>query len=101
MSYLLGIEETLARLTEELAEVCRDYCNVTWDEILNVARVPVDSAWRQPGSMFYHPDICEVPDAIPFPLTFTQETSEQPLITQAALPLPEALKGPSQTSDQG
>ena len=51
--------------------------------------------------MFYHPDICEVPDAIPFPLTFTQETSEQPLITQAALPFHEALKGPSQTSDQG
>ena len=27
-SYLLGIEETETRLTEELAEVCRDYCKV-------------------------------------------------------------------------
>ena len=45
-SYALGVEETQARLTEELAEVCRDYCNVTWDEALNVAGVPVDSTWR-------------------------------------------------------
>ena len=28
-SYLLGVEETQVKLTEELAEVCRDYCNVT------------------------------------------------------------------------
>ena len=27
-SYLLGLEETETRLTEELAEVCRDYCKV-------------------------------------------------------------------------
>ena len=51
------MEETQARLTEELAEVCRDYCNVTWDEALNVAGVPVDLVWRQPRSIYYHPDI--------------------------------------------
>ena len=45
-SYLLVIEEVQARLTEELAEVCKDYCNVTWDKALNVAGVPIDSAWR-------------------------------------------------------
>ena len=45
-SYLLGIEETPVRLTEELAKVCNDYCNVTWDEALNVAEVLVDLAWR-------------------------------------------------------
>ena len=28
-SYTLGVEETQARLTEELAKVCRDYCNMT------------------------------------------------------------------------
>ena len=28
-SYILGVEETQARLIEELAEACRDYCNVT------------------------------------------------------------------------
>ena len=28
-SYILGVEETQARLIEESAEACRDYCNVT------------------------------------------------------------------------
>jgi len=28
-SYLLDMEETQVRLTEELSEVCRDYCNAT------------------------------------------------------------------------
>ena len=62
-SYILSVEETQARLTEELAEACRDYCNVTWDEALNIAKVLVDSALRQPGSIYYHPNIREVPGA--------------------------------------
>ena len=45
-SYALGVEETQAKLTEELVEVCRDYRMVTWAEALNLARVPVDSEWR-------------------------------------------------------
>ena len=28
-SYALGVEETQAKLIKELAEVCKDYCNVT------------------------------------------------------------------------
>ena len=39
-SYTLSVEETQARLTEELAEVCRDY----WDEALNVVGAPANSA---------------------------------------------------------
>ena len=62
-SYILSVEETQAKLTEELAEACRDYCNVTWDEALNIAKVLVDSALRQPGSIYYHPNIREVPGA--------------------------------------
>ena len=100
-SYLLSIEETPVRLTEELAEVCNDYCNVTWDEALNVAGVLVDSTWRQSGSIYYHPDIRKVSGAILSPLTLAQETSKQPITTQAALPFPETLKGPSQAGDQG
>ena len=100
-SYLLSIEETPVRLTEELAEVCNDYCNVTWDEALNVAGVLVDSTWRQSGSIYYHPDIHKVSGAILSPLTLALETSKQPITTQAALPFPEALKGPSQAGDQG
>ena len=45
-SYTLGMEETQARLTEELAEVCKDYCNVTWDEAFNVVGFLVDSVSR-------------------------------------------------------
>ena len=40
-SYLLGIDETQIRLADELSEVCRDYCNVTW--ALSVAGGPTDS----------------------------------------------------------
>ena len=100
-SYLLVIEKVQARLTEELAEVCKDYCNVTWDKALNVAGVPIDSAWRQPGSIYYHPDIHKVPGAISSPPTLAPKTSEQPLTAQATLPFLEASKGPSQAGDQG
>ena len=94
-SYLLDVEETQVRLAKELAKICRDYCNVTWDETLNVARVLIDSAWRQPGSIYYHLDIRKVPGAISSPFTLTPETSKQPLTAQTALPLPEVSKGPS------
>ena len=53
------------------------------------------------GSIYYHPDIGEVSGAILSPLTLAPETSKQPMTTQAALPFPEALKGPSQAGDQG
>ena len=93
------MEETQIRLAEELSEVCRDYCNAIWDRALSVARVPADSVWRQPGSKYYHPDICEVLSATSFPFALAPETFEQPLTIQAALPLPEASKGSSQASD--
>lgn len=54
-SYLLWVKETEVRLAEELAEVCRDYCKATWVKVLNLAGVLVDSEWRQPGSVYYHP----------------------------------------------
>ena len=46
VSYLLSVEETQVKLTEELAETCRDYYNATWDRALDVAGVLVDSVWR-------------------------------------------------------
>ena len=46
-AYALGVKETQARLTKELAEVCRDYCDATWAKALNIAEVPADSEWRQ------------------------------------------------------
>ena len=42
-AFQLGVEETQVRLAEELSEVCRDYCSITWDKALNVAGVLADS----------------------------------------------------------
>jgi len=100
-AYNLGVEETQVRLTEELTEACRDYCDVTWAEALNIAGVPTDSEWRQPGKTYYHPDIREIPGGLPFRSTTTLESLEQPLTTQVSLPLPVASKGSSQANDQG
>ena len=99
-SYALGVEETQVRLAKELAEACRDYCDVTWVEALNVARVPVDSEWRLSGRTYYHPDIREVPDALPSPFAQTLESLEQPLAAQATLPFPATSKGSNQVGDQ-
>ena len=62
-SYQLGMEETKIRLAEELSEVCRDYCDMTWDKALTVAGVPADSALRLLRSIYYHPQIWEIPSA--------------------------------------
>ena len=99
--YLLGVEEMQIRLAEELSEVCRDYCNATWDRAFNVAGVPTDSVWRQPRSVYYHPDIHEVLGAISSPSTLAPETFEQPPTIQVAFPLPKASKRSSQAGDQG
>ena len=69
-SYLHGMEETQIRLVE----VCRGYCKVTWEEVLNLVGVPTDSEWRQPGSVYYHPEIREVPAAIPPPSALALES---------------------------
>ena len=42
VAYALDVEETQARLTEELVEACRDYYDVTWAKALNIAGVPAD-----------------------------------------------------------
>ena len=97
-SYILGMEEMQARLTKELVEACRDYCNVTWDEALNIARIPADLALRQPGSIYYHLDIREVPGA---QIALVPEASEQSLVAQTTIPPPKALKGSNETGDQG
>ena len=39
-AYMLGVEETQARLTEELSAVCREYCSISWGKAFNVAGVP-------------------------------------------------------------
>ena len=53
----LGAEETEARLSEEIPEVCRDYCSTSWAHALDAAGVPADSALRLPESIFYPQEI--------------------------------------------
>ena len=45
-SYALGVEETQARLTEELSVVCKEYCGISWGKALDAARVPMGSDLR-------------------------------------------------------
>ena len=94
VAYQLGVEETQVRLTEELLEVCKDYCSVTWDKALSVAGVPVDSVQRLLGSVFYPLEIREVPTDAP-------KSSEQPIAIPDAIPLIETAKGSSQAGEQG
>ena len=60
------------RLIEEVAEVCRDYCSVTWDAALNSAGVLAESKLRKAKRVFYPEHIKEIPTnlslgALPFP----------------------------------
>ena len=98
--YPLGVEETKIRLAEELSEVCWDYCDVTWDKALTVVGVPADSILRLSGSIYYHPQIREIPFASSPPVP-APESFEQPLAIPDALPLPEISNGSSQVGDQG
>ena len=61
--YQLGVEETQVRLAEELLEVCRDYCDMSWDKALTVAGVPANFVWRLPKNVYYHLKIRKVPSA--------------------------------------
>ena len=88
----LEAEETEARLSEEIPEVCREYCGVSWSRALDAAGVPADSALRLPESIFYPKEIREHPDGV-------QEASEQDPVVPDAAPVPEVAKdhatGPS------
>ena len=59
-AYTLGVEETQARLTEELSAICRDCCDIFWGKTLNLAGVPVDFDLRRPESIYYDLEIREL-----------------------------------------
>ena len=67
-SYNLGVQEIEARLAEELAEVCKEYCQEVWTEALNLAGVPAASEWRRANNIYYLPDIREAPTALLGPI---------------------------------
>ena len=60
-TYMLGVDETQARLTEELSAVCKEYCSIPWGKVLDVAEVPEGFDLRRPESIYYDPEIRELP----------------------------------------
>ena len=54
------VEETQARLTEELSTVYKDYCDISWGKAFDVVGVPADSNLRRPESIYYDPEIREL-----------------------------------------
>ena len=80
-----------ARLSEEIPEVCRDYCSTSWAHALDAAGVPADSALRLPESIFYPQEIRENPDGV-------QAATEQDLTVPDAVPMPDMAKNPAADS---
>ena len=54
-SYNLRVQETEARLAEELAEVWREYCQEVWAEALNLAGISTTSEWQRAENIYYPP----------------------------------------------
>ena len=84
----LGAQETEDRLSEEIPEVCRDYCSISWAHALDAAGVPADSVLRLPENIFYPEEIRENPDGV-------QVASEQDLAVPDAVPVPDKAKDPA------
>ena len=86
-SYVLGVQETQSRLTEEFSAVARDYCDITWDKALDAIGVPADSSLRRPENVYYDPDIQALPGSDSPPPEQPALVSEVPAANQA-LPAP-------------
>ena len=59
-AYTLGVEETQARLIEEVSVVCREYCGISWGKALDAVGVPIGSDFKRPESIYYNPEIREL-----------------------------------------
>lgn len=57
--------EMKARLAEEVAEVCRDYCAETRAEALSQVGVPADFKLRRAENIFFPEDIWEILAMLP------------------------------------
>lgn len=101
--YELGVQTTKACLNEELAEVCKDYCQEVWTEVLILAGVPAALEWRRAKNVYYPSDLRKAPAA---PLGFeagaaaATTTLEQLPSTQASLLHHKTSEGPSMGGDQ-
>ena len=91
-AYMLGVEETQVRLTEELSVVCREYCGISWGKAFDAVRVPTNFDLRRPENIYYDPEIRELPGLDSSHPKQALQASEQPLIDQAPPALLEAPK---------
>ena len=55
-----GVLETEQRLVEEVAEVCKDYYTMTWNEALNSAGVPTYSELTRAKRVYFPELIREI-----------------------------------------
>ena len=76
------MEETQARLTDDISAVARDYCDISWSKALDAARILADSSLRQLESIYYDSDIRELPDPSSFLLEQAAQVSEVPKADQ-------------------
>ena len=97
-TYTLGVEETQVRLTEELSVVCREYCDISWGKPLDAVRIPADFDLRRPKSVYYDPEICELPGPYSSHLEQATQASEQSLADQAP---PTPLEVPKESNQNG
>ena len=100
-AYTLGVEETQARLTEELSPICREYCSISWGKALDVAGVPKSSDLRWPESIYYDPKIRELPDPSSSHPKQATQASEQSMADQAPPTPLEVSKDSNQGGGQG
>ena len=100
-AYTLGVEETQARLTKELSAVCREYCGISWGKALDAVGVPMDSDLRRPKSIYYDPEIRELPGPDSSHPEQAPPASMQLLVDQAPPASSEALKESDQNGGRG
>ena len=63
--YERGVADTEARLTEEVATVCRDYITMSGGVALDRAAVPANSDLRKIENIFFPEDIHKIPSSVP------------------------------------
>ena len=97
-AYTLGVEETQARLTEELSAVCREYCDISWGKALDVAGVPVGFDLRRPESIYYDPEIRKLLGPNSFHPEQATQASKQSMADQAP---PAPLEVPKESNQNG
>ena len=100
-AYMLGVEETQARLTEELTVICRDYCNISWGKALDAAGVPVGSDLRRPKGIYYDPEIRKLPSFDSSHPEQATQVSAQPKANQVPPAPLEVPKDSNQGGGQG